>query len=276
MTLLVRDEQDILRENIAFHLDRGVDHVILMDNASVDDTAEIAHEYARRGVLTYLHQPEDDYSQGRWVTAMARRAFEEFRADWVINNDADEFWWPLHGSLEDALAVAGRQSLAASAERTNFVARTPETGPFWQRMDVRCRFSLNPLGRPLPGKVAHRGCADIVVAQGNHAASRPGQAPSVEPVPILILHFPVRTRAQFVNKIAKGGAAYARNKHLGPRIGATWRRLYDTLNRGRLDAVYDEDLYDDAKIEAGLRDGRLIQDGRLRQALTELLPASRA
>ncbi|WP_342150892.1 glycosyltransferase family 2 protein [Methylorubrum sp. SB2] len=270
MTLLVRDEEDILRENLAFHLDRGVDHVILMDNASVDGTAEIAHDFARSGVLTYLHQPEDDYAQGRWVTAMARRAFDEFGAAWVINNDADEFWWPRHGSLRDALATIPPDALAASAERTNFVARTPETGRFWQRMDVRCRVSLNPLGRPLPGKVAHRGAADIEVAQGNHAATRPGQAPSVAPAPILILHFPVRTRAQLVNKIAKGGAAYARNTDLDPGIGSTWRILYDTLRRDGLDAVYEGDLYDAARIGAGLRDGSLIRDERLKQALAAL------
>jgi hypothetical protein len=29
MTLLVRDEEDILRENIDFHLKQGVDHFII-------------------------------------------------------------------------------------------------------------------------------------------------------------------------------------------------------------------------------------------------------
>ncbi len=105
MTLLVRDEQDILRENLDFHLANGVDEIILMDNRSVDGTAEIAREYERAGYLHYMFQPQDDYSQGRWVTQMARRAVDELRADWVINNDADEFWWPHSGSLKDALGV---------------------------------------------------------------------------------------------------------------------------------------------------------------------------
>ncbi|HEY8764567.1 MAG TPA: glycosyltransferase family 2 protein [Solirubrobacteraceae bacterium] len=53
MTLLVRDEEDILRENLDFHLAAGVDEVILMDNRSVDGTAAIAREYERAGHSTH-------------------------------------------------------------------------------------------------------------------------------------------------------------------------------------------------------------------------------
>ena len=35
MTLVVRDEVDIIRQNIDFHLARGVDYLIAVDNGSV-------------------------------------------------------------------------------------------------------------------------------------------------------------------------------------------------------------------------------------------------
>ena len=91
MTLLVRDEADIVSSNIDFHLDQGVDFIIATDNLSVDGTTDILRAYERRGVLHYIHQPDDDYEQHRWVTGIARSACAEFAADWVINNDADEF-----------------------------------------------------------------------------------------------------------------------------------------------------------------------------------------
>ena len=36
MTLLLRDEEDIVRENLDFHLAQGVDRVIVTDNGSED------------------------------------------------------------------------------------------------------------------------------------------------------------------------------------------------------------------------------------------------
>jgi hypothetical protein len=38
LTLLVRDEEDVIATNIAYHLSRGVDHIIVSDNCSLDGT----------------------------------------------------------------------------------------------------------------------------------------------------------------------------------------------------------------------------------------------
>ncbi|MDG1462240.1 MAG: glycosyltransferase family 2 protein, partial [Gammaproteobacteria bacterium] len=89
MTLLVRDEEDILRANIEFHRAMGVDFFIATDNKSVDSTAEILKDYERQGLLHYIYEGTDDYNQTEWVTKMARLAESDFDATWVINNDAD-------------------------------------------------------------------------------------------------------------------------------------------------------------------------------------------
>ncbi len=267
MTLLVRDEQDILRANLDYHLARGVDEVILMDNLSSDGTADIAREYERAGILHYMFQPRDDYSQGRWVTQMAHRAFHEFGADWVINGDADEFWCPRGGSIKDAFASIEVNAVAVSVERTNFLARIDNGEPFWQRMNVRRLVSENYIGEPLPAKVAHRALADIVVEQGNHGVRVGGRLADCAPGPLTILHFPIRSRAQFRNKIAKGGAAYARNTELDQATGSAWRFLYVLYLDGRLDEVYDQELMAEEDIAGGLAAGALVRDDRLVRAL---------
>ena len=153
MTLLVRDEQDILRDNLDFHLSRGVDFVLATDNRSVDETPSILAEYAQKGVLEYRSERADNFNQHEWVTRMAREAYAEHRADWVINSDADEFWWPLAGNLKEALRSVPEQCDLVKVHRHNFVPVETTNAPFFRRMIYRQRQSLNPLGRPLPPKV---------------------------------------------------------------------------------------------------------------------------
>jgi hypothetical protein len=265
MTLLVRDEQDIVAANIDYHLARGVDFIIATDNRSIDGTREILESYRAKRLLHLILEPEDNYAQHRWVTRMARLACAEFRADWVINNDADEFWWPETApDLKQVLGPLPAQAQAARAERHNFVPRPQTSGAdFVQTMTVREARSVNALGEPLPPKVCHRARDDIEVAQGNHAVRAGGVALEAVPAPLSILHFPLRTYAQFANKIALGGAAYERNPALADQ-GGTWRMLYAKLQRGELERWYGEQELDEAEIARRLAGGRLVCDERLR------------
>ena len=263
MTLLVRDEEDIVRENLDFHLSQGVDRVIVTDNGSEDGTVEILREYEDRGVVRLVLEPADDYSQGRWVTRMARLAAGE-GADWVINNDADEFWWPREGTLRTLFEGLGGDVGAVVGHRTNFVPRPEDDRPYWERMTLRERESLNPVGKPLPPKLAHRAHPEIVVVQGNHRIKGPDVGSEVDDGSIEILHFPMRSYAQFENKIIKGGRAYARNKELPEKTGRTWRRLYETWEQGGLPAHYEASVV----AEAARQD--LLEDTRLRDYLEAL------
>jgi glycosyltransferase involved in cell wall biosynthesis len=263
MTLLVRDEQDIIAEHLDFHLAQGVDEVIVTDNGSEDATLEILRSYEARGVARIILEPSDDYSQGRWVTRMARMAADD-GADWVINSDADEFWWPRSGSLASTFESLDAGTGVVVAHRTNFVPQPEDDRPFWERMIVRERESLNPVGKPLPPKLAHRAHPEITVVQGNHRVQGPDLGERLDDGSVDILHFPMRSYGQFENKIVKGGQAYARNRELPEKVGRTWRRLYEVWERGDLPAHYEESVVSDPD-----RDD-LVEDTRLRDYLREL------
>lgn len=276
MTLLVRDEEDILDANIRYHLAQGVDFIIATDNRSVDGTAGILRQYESIGKLHYIFEPDDDYSQHKWVTRMARMACSRFAADWVINSDADEFWWPLAGSLKESLSRVPANIDVIEVQRHNFVAVSRSAEPFWAHMLYREAVSLNSEGKPLPPKVAHRGSNSVTVNQGNHSVEG-FDLSEVGRGHIEILHYPVRSRAQIENKIAKGGAAYERNRELPSSTGGTWRALYEEYReQGHLHGYFDRVCYDDEALRKGVSRGDLVIDERLADYVgTELSGARR-
>jgi len=262
MTLLVRDEEDVLRANIDFHRAQGVDFFIVTDNKSEDSTPDIVREYEQQGIARYVYEADDNYNQTAWVTRMARMAATEHAADWVINNDADEFWWPRNVDLKGTFAGLAEDENIVVAQRHDFIPVVDERDVFYRDMVYRKKVSLNTIGKPLPPKVAHRAHPDVVVPQGNHWAELPGEFKIVENV-IDIFHFPIRRFAQFTNKIVKGGQAYERNTELDPKVGATWRTLYKEYQKNGLEDFYRKESFSVAQIEKGLRDGELVADRRL-------------
>ena len=266
MTLLVRNEEDIIEANIEFHLHQGVDFVIATDNGSTDRTRDLLLRYANVGVLHLIDEPTDDYSQSSWVTRMARMAYQDFGADWVINNDADEFWWPHTGTLATALRGVDPPIGGVRVPRTNFLPLLSLDGHFYESMVIRDNRSVNSLGRSLSPKSCHRGAPDIVVSQGNHDVRR-GVGTVAETDGMTIFHFPMRTYEQFERKIKLGGAAYARNNRLDPSVGATWRALYQMYTEGGLRQFFEQSVLAPEDIRQGLESGRLSHDTRLKEFL---------
>ena len=78
MTLLARDEIDVVDSWLAFHLNAGVDLVIATDNRSQDGTTEVLEQYARSGQVHLIREPGEDLRQDEWVTRMARLAATEY------------------------------------------------------------------------------------------------------------------------------------------------------------------------------------------------------
>jgi len=279
MTLLVRDEEDILQANLDFHLAHGVDFFIITDNLSVDGTRDIIQSYVRRGLAVCINESEDNYAQAVWVTRMARMAASRYGADWVINSDADEFWigagW--YKDIKQCLLSVSPEAACLSVSRSNFIP-VDEVGAgfFADRMTLRETVSLNTEGQPLPPKVCHRGYADIDVEQGNHAVARGGMSMSAALGPLMILHYPVRSYRQFENKIVKGGAAYARNTELPIQVGATWRNLYKTWQQGGLRARYREMVPSSAKVQQRAAAGELLYDDTVARTLRSIETADAA
>ena len=268
MTLLARDEIDVVDSWLAFHLNAGADLVIATDNRSQDGTTEVLEEYARSGHVRLIHEPGEDLRQDEWVTRMARLAATEYDADWVINSDADEFWWPRGASLADVLrAVQPRYGTVGAFLRV-FCPR-PGEGQFAERMTVRFS-ALAPINDPASlykpiRKIVHRGHPEIQVTRGNHALVDSPFAPLRGWFPVECFHFPLRSEAQTAHKAELQGEAFA--KHIARPPTAYHADMYAALRSGRIGEYYKALVVSDEEVERGAAEGRLVVDTRLRDAL---------
>ena len=271
MTLLARDEADVIEQWLSFHLNAGADFVVATDNASVDGTTDVLERYAREGHLRLIREPGEDLRQNEWVTRMARLAATEHGADWVINSDADEFWWPRGASLARVLeAIPPRYGTVGAFLRT-FTPRPDGDGSFAERLTVR--FSAlaaiqDPasLYKPIR-KVIHRGHPEITLTRGNHALVDSPFDPLRGWFPIEVLHFPLRSRAQCEHKARLQGNAW---KHISRTPTAYHAQMFEALETGTMDEYYASQVVADDEVAQGVATGRLVVDTRLRDALRQL------
>ena len=288
MTLKVRDEEDVLADNLRFHHALGVDFFVVTDNGSVDGTPAILERYREAGLAHVISERSDDLRThgAEWYTRMGRMAASELGADWVFHNDADEFWWPVEGNLKDALGSIAEPFGAVVCPRTEFAGRPDGPGSFAERLTLRePRSSLQPkvIHRADPEVVVlHRGAHEVAAGPGGdvwealrppgravHRTVRGGRETAHEDLrlvwapswPVRILHFPVRSFQQFRRRtevsLRSGGF----------RDAGRFRRLREHAEAGRLDELYAELVTGEEEAREALAAGRLVSDERLARLL---------
>ncbi len=239
---MVKNEQDII-EPFVRHTSMFVDHHVILDNGSVDDTRRILTDLMREidGVIV-TSCSEFAYSQSERMTKLLRSCQTAFFADYVIFLDADEF--------------------ISSESRSEFeqtLARIP-VGGYGQipwRTFVLTPFDLVPDQNDPPRSMPWRRTAeherynavlrldrkywhDLVVAQGNHGVNAvTGRLVTGLPLEGLYLnHFPLRSIKQFIAKSIVGWMAYlGKDPHAGKKgDGYHWRHnFYSAINGAPID-----------------------------------------
>lgn len=253
MTMIVRNEADILEANVRYHRLQGVSQFLIIDHASIDDTPGILADLTQDGDVLVLREESDEgkwFPQGPWFTRLARMAATDFGADWVINCDADEFWWPIGTRLPDMFASIPRQFGLVSAPVNDFVGVHTVGKSFAETMIVRERRS-----RHTP-KMAHRAQPDVSVTTGSHSVGGAALIP-MPAWPARIFHFPIRSISQLARR------AEARARH-GKQ---TYREEYEALLEGRLAELYAARAYDEQQLAVGIAAGHLVVDTRVRDLL---------
>ena len=187
----------------------------------------------------------------------------------MLLGDADEFWWPLGGSLPEAFAHVPETYGSVLGLQRNFVPVRGEGPPFAERMVVSLASSA-PINDPATpfrpvAKVAVRGSVDVVVAQGGgHKVFGFRGDPLEAWHPVEILHFPLRSREQCARKYEKTWTGWQAN------LRADLARAQQTAGANQADAMWERLALDEAAVRKGIAEGSLAIDTRLRDALRAL------
>jgi len=275
MTMMVRDEADIVGAMVQHHLDQGIDLFLVTDNGSVDGTTEILEEFARQGRIELRHDPRHLKQQHEVVTAMSREAARR-GARWVLNADADEFW----------IAQDGASTIRETLERIDpaigafVVPVTDMTGPpaaagtglqrliYQDRRPDELMRSLGIHSHATPD-VAFVASEDVVVAQGNHFVNVESHGQPSPGEGLEVLHFPWRSWAQFSRKVENAGRAYEASPHLKPSANHHGMRDYRRLQDGFLFGAYVSRHPSPEEIAEGLANGWFVEDRRV----ADLIPS---
>lgn len=260
MTLLVKNEELMLEKNLQFHKAMGVDGFIITDNNSTDATPTIIEKYRQLGwVKEVINETATNYEQKQWVDRMIWLAKTKLKADWIINADADEFWYAPSGSLKTEM-----KTTAANVLNCEMRSVYPEDDrPFWQ-WDRTVRYvedyeryglSLYSLFERQNKKVMHRADGYLQISMGNHKVTMFPKRPAASAV--RIYHYNIRGRKQFLEKMINGGKQL--EQHKGRHGGRHWRYFYRLYKEGKLEEEYDK-VIGTAAYDALCKDGFVLKD----------------
>ena len=271
MTMVVRDEEEMLATNLDYHFAQGVELILVTDHGSTDGTPAILAEYARDGRVRCWREEGDELRQAFWVARMLRAAREEHGADWVLHGDADEFWVPLAGNLQDVFAAVPERYGHILSPRTgmpvrslhNFLPPLLGSEPFPDHMTIRRRVSSYLDDGPIHPKVAQRPSAGTMPFRGNHYILDPVMPLAPDTGTVEIHHFQVRGYEGLLRRMRRAQQTGDAGEGLSPETKA----ILESYREGELPAVYERIALGVEEAAAGLESGDLVYDDRVRRYL---------
>ena len=249
MTILVKDEADIIEANIRTHASLGVDAFAIMDNSSTDGTREILVRLQKEFEIVIIDEV-GEYNQAKWMKSLAKIAKERLKADWVISNDADEFWIPKNElTLKENLAFKGsvltiqRYNMLLLDKKEFFKSPYYVKNPiFYSKENQLNSKKVSITLTKIAPKTIINPHGLIYLRGGNHKALhianirdylRSGYDKIKRFRDIEVFHYPIRSYAQFEKNIKNRKRLLESGKRIS--MGPHYRRWVELYNIGELE-----------------------------------------
>jgi len=256
MTILVKDEADIIEANIKTHASLGVDGFVVMDNNSTDGTRDILVRLQKEFEIVIVDE-KGEYNQAKWMRELAYIAKKKLGADWVINNDADEFWLPTNElNLKENLAFKGsvltvdRYNMLLCKEGDFFDSLYYVRNPiFYSKERQQNSDKLSIILTKIGPKTIINPHGLIYLRGGNHKALhianmrdylKSGYDKIKRFKDIEVFHYPIRSFAQFEKNIKNRKKLLESSKKVS--MGPHYRRWVEIYNRGELREEFEKNI----------------------------------
>jgi hypothetical protein len=238
---LVKIDGDVIEEFVR-HTLKFVDHLIVVDNASLDLTPVILTALVAEGLPVTIWHDEIVAENPNITTELARKAFAESSTDYLLILDADEFIKvSSRRELESALSALPAGAHASFAWTTYVPTKSddPREPRTLARLQHRRVFESNPYTK-LVISSSFRDQPHATIIYGNHDVEDPAGTAIVTPLSgVQLAHFPVRSLSQIQCKVLLGWSMFlAMGYDEEGALAYQWRRLYDRL---RLNPVWSAD-----------------------------------
>lgn len=279
---MVRNEADIVRANVLYHLAAGFDRLLIVDNASTDGTRRALKRLGSDPRVRWTSD-RGSFRQGEVFTQLARQAFAE-GADWVAPVDADDFWYAPNSSVKEVLAASGASALGV--RHLDFIQRRGQRESSPDELLTMTRRAPEPVDRALaPDLLAAGGVSYVEMARLHKLVSRASEAmkmvkgahslrgvdgPVAETDELVLLHAPLRSLAHLESRAASADRRTGTGASLGPGWHA--RRWQKLEREGALEAEWAANSYDeDGSLDVyGVPHGTVF-DPTLRDAVAPFL-----
>jgi Glycosyl transferase family 2 len=242
---VVKNEQDIIEPFVRHNL-KFLGSLWVMNNGSTDNTWEILKQLSQEfSSLVILQDAEFAHSQSPRMTRMLRSVHSTCNPDFVMPLDADEFigadeaeFFALLRNIPcGGYGLVPWRTFVATPDVVRFADDPPRALPWRRRKEL-------PVFYKIILRTSDLDVDDLVIEHGNHHVSaisgRELSRVVLDQLPLL--HFPVRSRDQFIAKIVIGWMTTLARDPAARASGATWHKRYsfDMMASGQ--AVDDKAL----------------------------------
>ena len=280
---MIRNEADLVRLNVLYHLSLGVDRMLIVDNGSTDGTDGLLKSLSDRDSRVRWFRDDGPFLPSRVMTGLARQAFGE-GADWVLPVDADEFWHAPGGDFRRVLETSRAGVL--QAEAINFIqwreqrVSEPEAllhmtrraaapvGPHGHAQDLVESGEIAFVEKVYPTKCLARPSQEIYIETGHHRIDGV-EGTTRRTDELVCLHAPIRSRDALAERIRSSARAAEAGRKQGQ--GRNRRRLADLNSETAIEREWAANSYEGDHLDINGERHPVVFDPHLRNAVAPFL-----